>query len=201
MPELPSCMLRGPDCAVDLEHVATATPKSQDVSAYAVRRWERVLMNSGTELMALIRCLYLAAYLTVRSTNKQLVAKTAYRSRKQMGCLLADGATTVVPSVMAGVHWQEYRGLRFQIRDAVGECRIRSKVCILSRPALAKPTSLDVCCHLVLQDIVTPIPALISSLLVLPRMATTYLLVRSLSSFSVPSLEAVIEVRLSHVHA
>lgn len=80
-------MLRGPDCAVDLEHVATTTPKSQDVSAYAARRWERVLMNSGTELMALIRCLYLAAYLTVsRSTHKQLVAsQTAYR----WWCLLA----------------------------------------------------------------------------------------------------------------
>lgn len=44
----------------------------------------------------------------------------------------------------------------------------------------------------------TPIPALISSLLLLPRMATSYLLVRSLSTFSVPSLEAVIEVRKSH---
>lgn len=97
---------------MDLEHVATATPKSQDVSAYAVRRWERVLMNSGTELMALIRCLYLAAYLTVRTNNKQLVAKTAYRPRKQMGCLLADGATTVLPSV-----WQAFIGKNIVVYD------------------------------------------------------------------------------------
>lgn len=159
-------------------------------------------MNSGTELMALIRCLYLAAYLTVHTQYQQTAGgENGVPLGKQIHlCSLTDGVTTVLLSVMAGVHWQEYRGLRLQIRDPVGECRVQ-QIGTLSGPALAKPTSLDVCCRLVLQDIVTPIPALISSLLVLPRMATTYLLVRSLSSFSVPSLEAVIEVRLSHVHA
>lgn len=94
---------------MDLEHVATATPKSQDVSAYAVRRWERVLMNSGTELMALIRCLYLAAYLTVHTQYQQTAGgENCVPLGKQIHlCSLTDGVTTVLLSVMAGVHWQD----------------------------------------------------------------------------------------------